>query len=390
MTDNDNKISPQDPVEQHYDPLWEEVENDDRKLPKASAWLDKIVTSFGEVVMWVNVVLVIAIISQVGMRYLFGTSYPKLDELQWHLYALTTMIGVSYALSTDSHVRVDILRLGFSDRAKRVVEILGITVLVLPFCWLMIDQGIDYFNDSYRVNERSDSPIGLPARWLLKSVIPISFVLVTIAALARLIHDVYMLATNADERADRSGLMRLGLLLLAFAAATYGLVQFVETPEEALVIMMFMTFVGLLFAGFPVAWVLAGVGVLYAGIGYLGDNDMLLWTGLESTFTGLDYLTLGTVVNRVYSTMSNAVLVALPMFIFMGLMLDESGVAQRLMNSMQRLFGTMRGGLAITVTAIGIILAASTGIVGASVVLLGLLSMPAMMEQKYSKTLASG
>jgi tripartite ATP-independent transporter DctM subunit len=390
MTDNDNKISPQDPVEQHYDPLWEEVEKDDRKLPKASAWLDKIVMSFGEVVMWVNVVLIIAIISQVGMRYLFGVSYPKLDELQWHLYALTTMVGVSYALSTDSHVRVDILRLGFSNRAKRVVEILGITVLILPFCWLMIDQGIDYFNDSYRVNERSDSPIGLPARWLLKSVIPISFVLVAIAAIARLIHDVYMLVTNADERADKSGLMRLGLLALAFAVVTFALVQFVETPEEALVIMMFMTFVGLLFAGFPVAWVLSGVGVIYCGIAYLGDNDMLLWTGLESTFTGLDYLTLGTVVNRVYSTMSNAVLVALPMFIFMGLMLDESGVAQRLMNSMQRLFGTMRGGLAITVTAIGIILAASTGIVGASVVLLGLLSMPAMMEQKYSKTLASG
>lgn len=390
MTDKDNKSMSQDPDDHHYDPLWEEVENDDRKLPKASAWLDKIVTSVGEVVMWVNVVLVIAIISQVAMRYLFGVSYPKLDELQWHLYAVTTMMGVSYALSTDSHVRVDILRLGFSDRAKRVVEILGITVLILPFCWLMIDQGIDYFNDSYRVNERSDSPIGLPARWLLKSVIPISFVFVTIAAVARLIHDVYMLVTNADERADKSGLMRLGLLALAFAVVTFALVQFVETPEEALVIMMFMTFVGLLFAGFPVAWVLSGVGVLYCGLAYLGDNDMLLWTGLESTFTGLDYLTLGTVVNRVYSTMSNAVLVALPMFIFMGLMLDESGVAQRLMNSMQRLFGTMRGGLAITVTAIGIILAASTGIVGASVVLLGLLSMPAMMEQKYSKTLASG
>ncbi|MCY4335178.1 MAG: TRAP transporter large permease subunit [Litoreibacter sp.] len=153
---------------------------------------------------------------------------------------------------------------------------------------------------------------------------------------------------------------------------------------------MFLTFIALLFTGYPVAWVLAGVGVAYCGLAYLFDNDLMLWTGLESTFTGLDYLTLGAVVNRVYATMSNAVLVALPMFIFMGLMLDESGVAERLMTSMQRLFGTVRGGLAITVTLIGIILAASTGIIGASVVLLGVLSLPSMMQQKYQPTLAAG
>ncbi|MEO0823031.1 MAG: TRAP transporter large permease subunit, partial [Pseudomonadota bacterium] len=153
---------------------------------------------------------------------------------------------------------------------------------------------------------------------------------------------------------------------------------------------MFLTFIGLLFTGFPVAWVLAGTGVLYCGIAYLFDNGMMNWTGLEETLTGLDYLTLGAVVNRVYAVMSNAVLVALPMFIFMGLMLDESGVAERLMHSMQRLFGTVRGGLAVTVTAIGIILAASTGIIGASVVLLGVLSLPAMVSQQYSKPLATG
>jgi tripartite ATP-independent transporter DctM subunit len=108
------------------------------------------------------------------------------------------------------------------------------------------------------------------------------------------------------------------------------------------------------------------------------------------TITGLDFLTLGLVVNRIYKIMDNWVLVALPMFIFMGMMLDKSGVAEKLMHSMQELFGKVRGGLAITVTAIGIILAASTGIIGASVVLLGLLSLPAMMAQNYNKSLALG
>lgn len=153
--------------------------------------------------------------------------------------------------------------------------------------------------------------------------------------------------------------------------------------NDYLVIAMFLTFVGLLFTGFPVAWVLGGVAMIFTLVGYYSD----LWFG---TITGLDYLTLGMVVNRIYKFMDNWVLVALPMFIFMGLMLDRSGIAEVMMKSMQSLFGKVRGGLAVTVTTIGIILAASTGIIGASVVLLGLLSLPAMMKQGYSKTLALG
>jgi tripartite ATP-independent transporter DctM subunit len=153
--------------------------------------------------------------------------------------------------------------------------------------------------------------------------------------------------------------------------------------NDYLVIAMFLTFVGLLFTGFPVAFVLGGVAVLFTLVGYLSD----LWFG---TITGLDFLTFGMTVNRIYKFMDNWLLVALPMFIFMGLMLDRSGIAENLMKSMQQLFGKVRGGLAVTVTTIGIILAASTGIIGASVVLLGLLSLPAMMKQGYSKTLALG
>ncbi len=153
--------------------------------------------------------------------------------------------------------------------------------------------------------------------------------------------------------------------------------------NDILVIAMFLTFAAFLFTGFPVAYVLGGIGVLFAGVGYIADTYF-------GTITGLDFLTLGLVVNRIYKIMDNWVLVALPMFIFMGLMLDKSGVAERMMHAMQELFGVVRGGLAVTVTVIGIILAASTGIIGASVVLLGLLSLPAMMNQGYSTALATG
>ena len=154
--------------------------------------------------------------------------------------------------------------------------------------------------------------------------------------------------------------------------------------QNYLVLSMFLTFIALLFTGFPVAWVLAGVGITFGGVAWLTDNVMG-WT-----MTGLDYNTLGLLVGRIFGIMDNWVLIALPMFIFMGLMLDKSGIAQRMMHSMQKLFGNVKGGLAVTVALIGIILAASTGIIGASVVLLGVMSLPVMLKQKYDKPLALG
>ena len=128
--------------------------------------------------------------------------------------------------------------------------------------------------------------------------------------------------------------------------------------------------------------ILTGV-FLFAIAGYYSDLYL-------DTITGIDFLTLGLVVNRIFKIMDNWILVALPMFIFMGNMLDKSGAAENLMNSFQELFGRVRGGLAITVTLIGIILAASTGIIGASVVLLAVMSFPAMRNQGYNDQVALG
>jgi len=146
---------------------------------------------------------------------------------------------------------------------------------------------------------------------------------------------------------------------------------------------MFLTFIGLLFSGYPIAFVLAGVAALFTLVGFLGDTYL-------GTSTGVDFTYVGMVVNRIYKLMDNWVLVAIPMFIFMGLMLDRSGIADKMMSSMQNLFGKVRGGLAVTIALIGIILAAATGIIGASVVLLGLLAIPTMLRQDYEKSFAVG
>ncbi|MEM1065169.1 MAG: TRAP transporter large permease subunit [Pseudomonadota bacterium] len=165
------------------------------------------------------------------------------------------------------------------------------------------------------------------------------------------------------------------------------------TLNEIAVLAMFLTFIFMLFRGIPVAFALVGVSLIFALIAeiFLDPFRASFRDVIEFDRTGIDYQRLGALASRLFGNIvQNPVLVALPMFIFMGLMLDQSGVAQRMMISMQRLFGSLRGGLSLTVLLIGIILAASTGVIGASVTLLGVMALPAMMKQNYSKPIATG
>lgn len=153
--------------------------------------------------------------------------------------------------------------------------------------------------------------------------------------------------------------------------------------NEILAIIMFFSFFGLVFTGFPIAWLLGGLAVIFTGLAIILEADFNQHTGIDWNYASLS-------IERVWSVMENWVMVALPMFIMMGLLLDRSGIAEDLMKSLARLFGSLRGGLAVTVTLIGLILAATTGIIGASVVLLTLLGLPAMLNQGYDKSLATG
>ena len=126
MTTQNN---PNDPVEA-YEGILEHPESDRQKIAVA---IDAGVKAVGHVVMWANVLLMGAIFAQVSLRYLFSQNYPKLDEIQWHFYGIVTMIGISYALITDSHVRVDVLHMQLSRRAQRIIEVIGILTLLTPF-----------------------------------------------------------------------------------------------------------------------------------------------------------------------------------------------------------------------------------------------------------------
>ena len=121
---------------------------------------------------------------------------------------------------------------------------------------------------------------------------------------------------------------------------------------------MFISFIVLIFTGFPVAWVLGGLAVVFTAIGIIAETDFGWSVTMSWEYSAL-------VVDRIWDVMNNWVLVALPMFILMGIMLEKSGLAGRLLENLATLLERVPGGLAISVTTIGVLLAASTGIIGA-------------------------
>ncbi|HMQ91340.1 MAG TPA: TRAP transporter large permease subunit, partial [Flavilitoribacter sp.] len=140
---------------------------------------------------------------------------------------------------------------------------------------------------------------------------------------------------------------------------------------EIIAIILFISIFLLILYGYPVAFTLGGLSVIYA-----------LCFLEPSTFSALP--------SRIMGVMSNPVLLAVPLFIFMGIMLEKSGLAENLLETMAILFGKVPGGLAISVVLVGAMLAASTGIVGATVITMGLISLPVMLKRGYKPELATG
>ncbi|QLF93687.1 TRAP transporter large permease subunit [Pseudomonas sp. ABC1] len=145
---------------------------------------------------------------------------------------------------------------------------------------------------------------------------------------------------------------------------------------EVMAVLLFVSICLALMGGYPVAFTLGGMSLLFAGVGIL--------TG---TFDG-GYL--HALPNRLFGIMNNQTMLAVPLFVFMGVMLEKSRVAEDLLESMARLFGGIRGGLAISVCLVGALLAASTGIVGATVVTMGLLALPTMLRRGYDPAVSTG
>jgi len=312
------------------------------------------------------VVLSLLVSYDAMMRYLFSAGSIALQEVEWHLFDIIFLLGLSYALKHDKHVRVDIFFERYSRDTRMIVQILSMLLLVIPFGLLMLVDAYDMTLQSYLQHEVSSDPGGLTDRWIIKAVLVLGFLLLLVQALSEILKAYHQLK-------DTKPLWRI----LSIVAVLGGMVYYAWYMRMAFwfdpVFLMFAMALVLLMLGFQVAFVFGGVALFFAMI---ADE------------VGLHVLEM--LPYRTYGIMGNITLMAVPLFIFMGLILEKSKMAESLLESMGKLFGSIRGGLAVSVVLVGAILAASTGIVGASVVMMSLIALPLMLKQGYSPALASG
>jgi len=143
--------------------------------------------SLARVLSWVWLVLLIVIVLNVTMRYLFGEGRIEFEEIQWHLYATGFLIGLATCMSTDDHIRVSVFHDRMKPRMQAWIELYGLLLLFFPFIVMVLWFSVPFIQYSFQISEISDAPGGLPFRWAIKSVLPISMVLLLIAGFSRLL-----------------------------------------------------------------------------------------------------------------------------------------------------------------------------------------------------------
>jgi TRAP-type mannitol/chloroaromatic compound transport system permease small subunit len=154
---------------------------------RLSSGIDRFLVRVGDAISWVWLLLVAVIIANVILRYLFGAGRIEFEELQWHLYAIGFLFGLSYCVQADAHVRIDVLHERLRPRLQAWIELYGLLLLFFPFVALICAYGIPFVADSFTSAEISPSPGGLPYRWIIKAALVCGFALVALAGVSRLV-----------------------------------------------------------------------------------------------------------------------------------------------------------------------------------------------------------
>ncbi len=147
-------------------------------------WIDSINAFFGKTISWLSVVLIAVIIVDVLLRYFFNVTSAGSMELEWHLFAAVFLLSAGWTLKEDRHVRVDLFYQGLNDRQKAMINLIGSLFFLLPFCWVGFTESLSFVESSFAVRETSPDPGGLPARYVIKGTIPVSFFLLGLQSLS--------------------------------------------------------------------------------------------------------------------------------------------------------------------------------------------------------------
>ena len=302
-------------------------------------------------------------------RYLFDLSSNAWLELQWYLFSAVFLLAAGYALLHNEHVRIDVIFGHLPPRVRAWIDLIGGVFFLLPMAVIIMVLSWPIFVDSYRINEYSSDAGGL-LRWPVKLLIPAGFLLLALQGVSEIIKRIAFLLGHipdplekhhepvAEEQLPKGSLSMSAFLIANMAPLMFG----------ALVVFLLL--------GYPVAFALAANGLFF---GLLAIDLGLLEPQL-----------LQALPERVFGIMRNDTLLAIPFFTFMGLILERSGMAEDLLETIGQMFGPVRGGLAYAVVFVGALLAATTGVVAASVISMGLISLPIMLRYGYDRPLAAG
>ena len=164
--------------------------------------IDNFVQRIGQTLSYIWLALLFVIVINVLMRYLFSEGRIELEELQWHLYSVGFLLGMSYAYQADVHIRVDVLHERLSPQLRAWIELYGILLFLIPFIALILIYSVQFVSSSFRVGEVSPSPGGLPYRWAIKAILPLGFALLLLTVFARLIRVWYFLFIDYEEQGN--------------------------------------------------------------------------------------------------------------------------------------------------------------------------------------------
>jgi len=159
-------------------------------MDKTLKVLDKFIDIIGYIAAFALILMLLNVAYDVVMRYFFKASSVGMQELEWHLFTIVFMFGISYALKENAHVRVDMFYDNMKPKKQAIINILGAILFMIPFSILIIKGGYSYAFESYSLGEISADPGGLTHRWIIKSAIAISFVFLIIATIAFVLHNI--------------------------------------------------------------------------------------------------------------------------------------------------------------------------------------------------------
>lgn len=173
-------------------------------LKHICAWIDALNDRVGRCVAWTTLLLVLVTFVDVVMRYFFNTSYVFTQELEWHVFAFIFLMGAGYTLKNDGHVRVEVFYGKLSPYGRAWINLIGVVFFLIPSCLVFIKTSIPFVMESFRIMEGSPDPGGIPFRYLLKSCIPVGYILMLLQGVALGLNSLFRLLGVADEKGKES------------------------------------------------------------------------------------------------------------------------------------------------------------------------------------------